>query len=370
MEATATIAIPANAELPRGNLSFVLSLHGTSGFSPPCAPSGREDGPAQAAMMAALGFIGVAPDYIGLTGFGEPSGRHGYLVGEQVAIGTWDALRAAEQLLDDEDFQLEFDDPIRGQKKVVIWGFSQGGHAAFFSELLGAYYAPEYEVAGIASILPPTSLFSIIRSGMQSFSAPTAFAVPMFVTMRYWYGAPENMRGILINEEPLKIADNVEDWVYTLDECNAGDHLDGDEVNQVEHIYTQEAIDAIVGERWQDIAPWDCYIREAGLTTSSVPPLRFTPTLIVWSELDDLALTEKLRGDVGILCDLGYRIEHLECQGAGHAEGAVWALPEQLNWLRDRLDGKPLDEGRLCTLHAPICCSGTTEPSVCIPDAQ
>jgi hypothetical protein len=367
VEATATIAVPANAELPSEKLSFVLSLHGTSGFSPPCAPSGREDGPAQAAMMAALGFIGVAPDYIGLTSYGEPSGKHGYLVGEQAAIGSWDALRAAEQLLAEEDFQLEFDDPIRWQQKVLIWGFSQGGHAAFFSELLGAYYAPEYEVPGVASIVPPTSLFSVAQSGMETFSGPTAFAVPMFVTMRHWYGSPENMRSILVNEEPLKIADNAEDWVYTLDECNAGEHLDSDDINQVEHIYTQETIDAVLAEQWHEIAPWNCYIREAGLTTSSVPPLRFTPTLIVWSELDDLAIPAKMRGDVGILCDQGYQIEHMECMGAGHAEGAVWALPEQLQWLRDRLDGKALNETRLCTLHEPVCCSGTTEPSVCVP---
>jgi hypothetical protein len=43
-------------------------------------------------------------------------------------------------------------------KKVVIAGASQGGHAAFFTERFGAYYAPEYEVAGQAPLVPASSV--------------------------------------------------------------------------------------------------------------------------------------------------------------------------------------------------------------------
>ena len=47
-------------------------------------------------------------------------------------------------------------------------------------------------------------------------------------------------------------------------------------------------------------------------------------------------------------------IEHLECAGAAHSEGAVKSLPYQIEWMADRLAGVPL-EGT-CEINAPIDC--------------
>lgn len=104
IEATGLMAFPANKDPFTDPLPILLYQHGTSGFSDPCAPSADENllemgalGPA----FSSLGFVVIAPDYIGMTGFGDPATvKHGYLVGEQTAIGAWDAVRGGLELLE------------------------------------------------------------------------------------------------------------------------------------------------------------------------------------------------------------------------------------------------------------------------------
>lgn len=54
------------------------------------------------------------------------------------------------------------------------------------------------------------------------------------------------------------------------------------------------------------------------------------------------------------------RLEYIECQGASHTQGAIWSLPEQFSWVRDRLDGKPLT--KVCQRGVATCCSLSDEP--------
>ncbi len=107
-----------------------LALHGFAGASDPCAPSESSlIGPMQIALLAANGFVTIAPDFIGMNGRGGAStAPHAPLLGEQVAIGAWDAMRAGRSLLAGE-LGLRLQGEPRDD--LVIWGASQGGHAAF-----------------------------------------------------------------------------------------------------------------------------------------------------------------------------------------------------------------------------------------------
>jgi hypothetical protein len=87
-------------------------------------------------------------------------------------------------------------------------------------------------------------------------------------------------------------------------------------------------------------------------------PLRTPPTLFVTSGNDTLVEVGVERADFPRLCGMGYQLEYLECADAGHSEGAVWSLPEQVAWLKDRLAGKPIAADRLCQVQAPTRCSG------------
>ncbi len=361
VEATALLGVPANAVMPPTPFPYALYLHGTTGFSDPCAPSAMmPDGPSQAALVAALGFIGVAPDYIGMVGMGEPSTTtHGYLVGEQVAIGSWDALRAGQELLDGPLAPLG----VQGGDQTVLWGGSQGGHAALFTELYGPYYAPEFSVAGVVAAVPPSALLPLVEIAVASFGDPTISMTAVVTTMRAWYGAPDDLYGVFTNEDPFYLADNAESYVFVEDECNPGDGLYADSVDD---IYVQSFIDAVLEGRWEDIEPWTCYFEENSLATSSVPPLRFTPTLMAYAEDDTLVVTAPQREDFQRLCKMGYQLEYRECMNASHTEGALWSLPYQLEWLRDRLAGIEIPPEKLCQVSPPVCCAASPE-DVCTP---
>ena len=364
LEATGLFGIPANADLPEEPLPNALYLHGTTGFSDPCAPSNSDtypDGPAQAALVASLGFVAVAPDYIGMNGFGEGSEtEHAYLVGEQAAIGSWDAMRAGKTLLEDilPPGQLESDD------RVVIWGGSQGGHAALFTELYGPYYAPEFNVVAVSAMVPPSTLPPLVVRGLEFYNDTTTTLVAGMTAMREWYDHPADLTEVFTNDDPYYLADNAYDYVYPQEECNPGEGLDADEVSD---IYTQGFIDAVLAEDWDAVAPWGCFFEENSVATSSVAPLRFVPTLMIYSEDDELVWTDTQVDDFDRLCAQGYQLEYLECQDAGHTDGALWSLPYQLDFINARLAGEPIDEDALCVRTPPVCCPASPE-DVCTPE--
>ncbi len=357
VEATAVLGIPANTDLPDGEMPWAIFHHGTTGFSHPCAPSRNGDGQAMAAVVAASGLVAVVPDYIGLQGFGTTDdSRHGYLVGEQVAIGSWDALRAAHKLL-----TTELTDLVDVGYDTVLWGGSQGGHACIFTELFGPYYAPEYHVAGVSAAVPPINILGLTEIAVTEFTAPAQTFPAVLTTMRNWYGMPADMSAVLVNEEPLYLADNAETIFYPQEECEAPEGME-EAITGIDKIYTVDFMDKVKQGKWDELEPWSCFLKESQPATSSVPMLRDTPILMSFSEDDDLVVTQPQREEFDRLCDAGWKLEYLECMNAGHSQGALWSLPEQLQWLRDRLNGEPMDEDRICQRFDPICCTATEKP--------
>ena len=93
VEATGFVSLPVGATVEERPV--VLWAHGTTGFTDKCAPTAASDGYVVPALLAALGYVSVAPDYLGMNGWGEPSGFiHPYIVPEPTAIATLDSLRA------------------------------------------------------------------------------------------------------------------------------------------------------------------------------------------------------------------------------------------------------------------------------------
>ncbi len=124
-----------------------------------------------AAMYAAQGYAVVATDYLGL---GRSShGFHPYLHADSEATSVVDAIRAARQVARDQGT------PLSG--KVMVTGYSQGGHASAATQrALERDHAQEIQLAGAAHLSAPVNL-----SG--SFQLPDAIAgyqffVPYIVT--------------------------------------------------------------------------------------------------------------------------------------------------------------------------------------------
>jgi pimeloyl-ACP methyl ester carboxylesterase len=89
------------------------------------------------------GWVVVATDY----SFAEKDGPHPYLIGEGEARAALDSVRAARQISD-----------LKLDPRIVVWGYSQGGHAALWTGIVGPRYAPELEIRGIAAIAPPANI--------------------------------------------------------------------------------------------------------------------------------------------------------------------------------------------------------------------
>lgn len=153
---------------PSGGQSrpIVSWAHGTTGSADRCAPSTQDDlyptsdgGYGLAAQFREFldrGYVVAATDYEGL---GTP-GPHPYLHGVSEGRGVLDIARAAGDLPE-----------IGATGPVVVYGHSQGGHAALFAAELAPTYAPDLDVVGVAALAPASEFETLVAS---------ASAIPQF----------------------------------------------------------------------------------------------------------------------------------------------------------------------------------------------
>jgi pimeloyl-ACP methyl ester carboxylesterase len=98
------------------------------------------------------GWVVVATDY----SFAEKGGPHPYMIGEGEARAALDSVRAARQMS-----ELTLD------KRMVTWGYSQGGHAALWTGIVGPRYAPDLEILGVAAIAPAANIKNILALNVE-----------------------------------------------------------------------------------------------------------------------------------------------------------------------------------------------------------
>jgi pimeloyl-ACP methyl ester carboxylesterase len=94
----------------------------------------------------------VATDYVGL----GTAGPHPYLIGQGEARSVLDSVRAARQMP-----QLSL------QPATVVWGHSQGGHAALWAGALAPSYAPDVHVLAVAALAPASDPQRSRRKGEE-----------------------------------------------------------------------------------------------------------------------------------------------------------------------------------------------------------
>ncbi len=143
VETTGIVIVPSGPA-PAGGRDVVAWEHGTSGIADACAPTVNEwlfDSIAGLSGILARGYVVVATDYEGL---GSP-GSHPYLIGTSAARSVVDAVRAARELK-----------AAQTSARYVVWGESQGGHAALWTGQLAGRYAPELQLMGVAAAAPPS----------------------------------------------------------------------------------------------------------------------------------------------------------------------------------------------------------------------
>ena len=285
--------------------------HGTTGVDETCAPSVLED-PFEAGAFFALdrvldeGWTLVASDYIGL----GTSGPHPYLIGEGEGRSVLDAVRAARQL---EELELA--------ERTIVWGHSQGGHAALWAGILAPTYAPDVNVEAVAALAPASDLVGLLE-GLETLPGGSVFATYMLQAYAAHY-----------------------DDVSLGDYVRPGARVSFDEIAR--RCLAEPAVFTSILTSLS--ADWSTYFDDlstgplATRIEQNIPSMPIAADLLIaQGESDPLVLPEVQERFVQARCEAGNALEYRTYPDRDHV-GVVGAesplLPELIDWTRDRLDG-------------------------------
>jgi pimeloyl-ACP methyl ester carboxylesterase len=153
--ATAVATVFAPTDPPAGPRPVIAWEHGTTGLLQKCMPSLLSfptKGIPERDRIVKAGWVVVATDY----SFAEKGGPHPYLIGEGEARAALDSVRAARQMSE-----------VMLDSRMVVWGHSQGGHAALWTGIVGPRYAPDLEIRGVVAIAPAANIKNILAMNVE-----------------------------------------------------------------------------------------------------------------------------------------------------------------------------------------------------------
>jgi pimeloyl-ACP methyl ester carboxylesterase len=148
--ASGLVQVPQGASRTQ---QVVVYEHGTT-VEKAGAPSGNhaDDNRTFPLFFAAAGYFTVAPDYLGL---GDGPGLHPYDHAATEATASLDLMRAARNVAGCERVRLE--------ERVLVTGFSQGGHAAMaLARSLQSGADPTFRLGGLAPVAGPYDLADVM----------------------------------------------------------------------------------------------------------------------------------------------------------------------------------------------------------------
>lgn len=296
----------------RGDASraVIAWAHGTTGWASHCAPTLLEH-PFEAGAMPALeqvvdrGWALVATDY---TGLGTP-GPHPYLIGPGEGHSVLDGIRAAQQLTDADLAE-----------ETVVWGHSQGGHAALWTGQLAADYAPELDLLGIAALAPAADVPGL-ATGLPD--APLGELFASYVISAYASHYPEiTLEGQVIPPARTLVRE-------MSGRCLAEPSILASLVSALslardQSVYAAPPDQGALGER----------------LAQNVPTGPFTgPVLVAQGESDTLIRATTQQQYVARLCEDGNAVDYRTYAERDHlniVEADSEMIPDLLRWTEDR----------------------------------
>ena len=313
-QVTGIVMAPREA-LPREPRPVIAWTHGTWGTAMECAPSLSPRFFAATPALAAVrkGYVVVAPDYPGL---GNP-GPHPYLVGTATARSVLDAVRAARAIAG-----------AGGGSRYVVWGESQGGHAALWTGQLQRVEGAGLTLLGVAADAPPTNLAeNLLRSSDANarafFTSLVAdswsryYQVPLKIGARRTPGLMQRLAGKCISVESKP------------------------------KFTTLLGILALRSDlRRVNLAstpPWASFV-----AANSVTPISRVPVSIAQTRADPLVSPAVTRAFARRLCANRVRVQYIDLPGGDHPTTAKQSAARTIAWIDDLFAGRaaPNDCGR------------------------
>lgn len=296
---------------------LVAMGHNTTGIARVCAPSldpfqpqfGADEAffAQQAAGFVNGGFAVVATDYQGL---GAVGGAHPFLVGEVAARNLLDAARAVRSL-----------PGLDLAPETILWGHSQGGHAAAWAGQLAPAYAPGMEITGIVLAAPaaePGLVLAAAASGPPEPTPLTGYIVTLVASWSEVY--PELATAPGLTAAARAHRDLLAHECIPAVTAAYGDRPLADYVN----------IETLLGQ------PWTGRIEQNAAGRQPIA----APVLVVQGTADPLVPAAATQAWVNRLCALGTDVELTLYPDVGHGAVIAAAMPGILTWIGDRRAGK------------------------------
>jgi pimeloyl-ACP methyl ester carboxylesterase len=301
------LAPDLNSEESRPVLSVA---HGTVGLADQCAPS-RQEPVANLELIKPFieaGWVVVASDFEGL----GSDGIHHYIVGESEARGIFDIVRAAKNI-----------EGLNADGPLVVWGHSQGGHAALHASQRWLDLAPELNLVGVAAGAPP-SQFPLLRSFLQS--GPFQGYLVM-VGASFGSAYPELDYESLIKSEYLPLLEELEKGCtgHVFDIFNP---IPYEDLVTVDDVFS--------------LPDWNARLTENDTNQRNVQ----VPTVILHGTDDEQIPFIASQLLLGQLCafSLSAPIELREYPGTNHATAVTEYWSDLIDWSNERISGAPAND--------------------------
>lgn len=285
--------------------------HPTTGADRHCAPSlgvdpfvlieGAEE-------LLDDGYVVVASDYPGM----GARGPWAYLIGASEGRSMLDAARAAGELPD-----------VGAGSDTLLWGHSQGGHAALFAAREAQQYAPDLDVRAVAVAAPAVELAELLADDIHD-SAGVALGSYAFWAYHQTYGTradPPRLDQILTPE-------GVDATEPMASRCLIGEH------RALHHI-----ADPLVGKYLErsptEVAAWSTPLDE---NTPTAAPYDMA-VLVAQGQKDELVRPATTAEYVEQLCRAGQAVQFRRDPTASHLTVAMRALPDVQRFFERALEG-------------------------------
>jgi len=303
------VVVPQGAP-PPGGRPIVAWAHPTSGIERQCAPSRAIFFFQQVQglrVMIARGYVAAATDYPGL---GAP-GPHPYLVGVSEARAVIDAVRVARTM-----------PGAGGGANFVVWGHSQGGHAALFTGIIAKSYAPELHLLGVAAAAPATELVTLMNDDIGTPGGKNIAAMTLWSWQRV-YGAPMD-KVVAPRAMPAidRLAQECLESVFDL----------------VARRDTEKPLEIhfLTVERPADVEPWHTLLLKN--SPGTLPPS--IPVFLAQGTSDDVIRPSVTQAYAATLCKAGSKVRLVLLPNVGHAGASRVSALEAIDWMTARFAGE------------------------------
>lgn len=309
--ASGMVLIPNSPPAQPGPRPVIAWAHGTSGVAENCAPSMMPEPFAHIPGLAQVidkGWALVATDYIGM----GTRGPSPYVIGEGEGRSVLDSVRAARQLPN-----------LNLSKQTVVWGHSQGGHAALWTELLAPTYAPDVGVIATAAQAPASDLNSLALN-MESMAGGSLLASYVLESYSRAYSDVSYADYLKVQARlPVR---------GMASRCLASKAMP---VSLAEALF--------LGKGFYSTSPTSGPLGRR--LTENTPSGKLPyPTLISQGLTDQVINPDSQNAFTAAQCTVGSNLEYLTYPGLGHMtliEGDSPAVPYLLSWTQARFDGAP-----------------------------